>query len=76
MIMIASCFGSSEFSRPETIATLLIPWFFREEIFNLLIPPIAKQGIFISFVKALIFSKPRGSLFFFVDVGKTGPTPM
>ena len=76
MIIIASSFGSSETSSRGAIATLLIPWFFREEIFNLLIPPMAKQGIFRSFVKALIFSTPRDSLFFFVKVGKTGPTPM
>jgi hypothetical protein len=37
---------------------------------------MAKQGIFISFIKTLIFSTPRGSLSFFVKVEKTGPTPM
>jgi len=44
-------------------------------MFNL-IPPIANQGIFKSFVNVLIFSIPKGFLFFFVVVSNTGPIPM
>jgi len=50
----------------------LIPFFFKYEILFDLIPPIANQGIFKSFVSVLIFSIPIGFLFFFVAVSNTG----
>ena len=57
------------------IATLLILLDFNFGIFSFLIPPIAYQGIFISFVNFLIRSIPKGFLFFLVFVLKTGPMP-
>jgi len=68
--------GSSEFINSETKATFLHPFLFKYEILFELIPPIANQGIFKSFVSVLIFSIPKGFLFFFVVVSNTGPIPM
>jgi len=49
---------------------------FKYEILFVLIPPIANQGIFKSFVNVLILSIPIGFLFFLVAVSNTGPIPM
>jgi len=68
--------GSSEFINCDTKATFLIPFLFKYEILFDLIPPIANQGIFKSFVNVLIFSIPMGFLSFFVAVSNTGPIPM
>jgi len=74
--MIASSFGSSEFINCETKANFLNPFRFNNEILFDLIPPIANQGMFKSFVNVLMFSIPKGFLFFFVVVLNTGPIPM
>jgi len=74
--MIASSFGCSEFISCETKATFLKPLLFKYEILFVLIPPIANQGIFRSFVNVLILSIPIGYLFFLVAVSNTGPIPM